>query len=290
MIHPTTSAPISPDFRYTQEILLEETRKDWGKITKEVPNKSMQLEPIKKEVARAFQGYQCALNGQLPFMILGDETLRSEQSLLNNVGTLATEPQTDQKVTEKFLKEVMNIPQKDRQFKEVVKTHLTQGAVLNDSNWWLYRNDLFMLGAIHARKEFHIASKRGVEPRDDQLWDKENGYSRVLGRELVMLEMAGYKRVQGPSKLGIVFTPPREGTVAPLTLTQCRQRFAELKSAADIRGILGNQVTNTCARNPVSNENAPADQSPSVQLGARVTPLIPPRSVGVQKSIDLRSI
>jgi hypothetical protein len=230
---------------YNKDNLLQEIQPMWSQIAREVPKKTMKIGIPKVEAERGARAYENAFNSFLPFVILGDATIREEETLIQNMGTLATDPQVNQKKISDFLEESLKLENKNKQLKSAVKVHTTQGALLNDSNWWPFRNDMFMLGSIHSGKEFHLAFKNGKEPSDDSLWDNANKRPRVLGRELIMLALAGYKKVEkgqisacvNPIDLEQVYVLPKNYRASELTLTVCRKKFAEITSAADIRNL-----------------------------------------------------
>lgn len=234
---------------YSEDLLYQEVRPMWAEIVQEVPKKLMRTGTPKVEVKRGMEAYQNAYEAFLPFMILGGEGIREEDNLLKNVGTLATDPQVNLKKIADFLQRTLRLEKGDKQLKTAVKVHTTQGAILNDSNWWPFRNDMFMLGAIHSEKEFHLATENGKEPSDDILWDKKNKRPRVVGRELIMLALAGYQKEAGelippagqsPSKKlkGWIFVLPKQNRARELTLSVCRKKFTEIHSAADIRNLI----------------------------------------------------
>ena len=240
---------------YDLKTLNSEAMKMWSSLIKEVPSKSHKLEPPKKEIERGFNAYTAAHDSNLPFIVLGEADLRIDEILIKNMGTLATDSQFNQVTIKEFLVSTSpNTPPK--QLKELVQKHLTNGSIINDSNWWIFRNDMFMLGGVHGNKEFHLASKKGQMPEDHLLWDKENNRPRVLGRELIMLAKAGYKLVQGPKSLGMVFVPPTDADqMPPLTLSQFRAEVAKVKSIDDIKAIFKYVVENNCAHTPVNSKN-----------------------------------
>lgn len=232
---------------YNNNVLFSEIRPIWSEIAREIPNASMRIGSPKVEAKRGAEAYENAFNGFLPFVILGNEKIREEETLLQNMGTLATDPQVNQKKISRFLDTTSPSKMNGKQLKTAVKIHTTQGAILNDSNWWLFRNDMFVLGSIHSGKEFHLASKAGKEPSDDLLWDAEHNRPRVLGRELIMLAAAGYQKAEQttyrkkgrvtPLNLEHAFFLPEGKQTTELMLSACRKKFAEIKSAAEIRTL-----------------------------------------------------
>ncbi|WP_068470151.1 hypothetical protein [Candidatus Protochlamydia phocaeensis] len=189
---PTSSAVLAP--YYTEKTLFAETIVQWSRISREVPNPSMRLESPKKEVKRAFEAYINAFKGLLPLVLLGGKEIRTLE-YEKNFGVLAIkESQVDEKVMGAFLRTTFSSLQESLSLKKRVKLHVTEGAILNATKWWLYINDLAILGAIHADKEFHVVSEEKESLPFEDLWDVKNARPRVLGRELAMLMIAGYER------------------------------------------------------------------------------------------------
>lgn len=187
---------------------------NWGRTVGSEAGRAKILAP-KKEMARTVEAYQNAMAPSMPVVLLGSTTMRDEPLIVLNFGTLSTNntPQYNYKVLgteyQKATGRVLN--------RKAVLDHLSKGAVINDSNWWILRNDAFMLGAIHASKDFHICYEgmrgvsRGVPPQA-LIWDDSNGRFRALGRELTMLFQAGYQPVYHQyrgDRTALSFLPPR---------------------------------------------------------------------------------
>ena len=63
------------------------------------------------------------------------------------------------------------------------------GSVLHyNSGWHFFMNDVWLLGGIHARRQFHIASPR----HRNNIIDPIGGHLTVTGRELTGLREFGY--------------------------------------------------------------------------------------------------
>lgn len=216
-----------------------EVMSKWSEIAKEVPNKTMRLESPKKEIKRAFEAYQNALNGPLEVILLGDASLRENMELIQNFGSLATESQVDHKVMKEFLKKALiasdsDVHSRHLNLKKIVKYHVTQGAIMYDSKWWILRNDAFILGGIHSKKQFHIVQKTALTA--SQIWDFANNRPTVLGRELIMLMAASYSKVEDVDqrKFGMIFIPPCERERLNITLMDCREKIASITRLEDI--------------------------------------------------------
>ncbi len=202
----TDSSGAVPVYQSATE-LYKEIRPQWAKIIKHV---GIQLKPPKAEAQRGFDAYMNAMSSHMPIVLLGAENMREDMELIYNMGTLATDPQVDIKDISKHIALTHDL-KPGKPLKMQVERHVKAGAIVNDSNWWIFRNDLFMLGAIHAGKEFHISyagikpGRHGIPPRE-VLWDDKNKRPRALGREILMLAASGFT----PKffKRGLSFVPP----------------------------------------------------------------------------------
>lgn len=231
---------------YSKTSFYNEVAKMWPSIVKETDRP---LKKPKDEIERGFEAYENALNNS-GIVVLGSEALRENKILIENLGTLATEPQANEKVMRTFLRKINpNLPSP----KQAAKQHLTLGAVINDSNWWIFRNDTLMLGALHGQKDFHLVTDREGDIPNSLLWDKEAKRPRVLGRELIMLHLHGYQRIQTPRNyLGIFFAAPTEPKL--LTLKECRTAIGNVKDVKQIREIFDRTFRNSPVREPVEEK------------------------------------
>lgn len=232
----------------------------WNEITREGREFTFAFAKKEKEIGMAFKGYLLALDTNLPLLLLGGAEMRDDLALQTNFGVLATKPQCNEKMIREIFKKVHPPKENANQsVKEVVKSHVTRGSIINESNWWIFRNDMFILGAIHGKREFHIARPKGNRPSEEMLWDAKTNRPRALGRELIMLKAAGYQRIDSPARedyqeisslrkvIGMVFAPPVEGPKI-LTLTEAREAIKQVKSVKDIQEIFSKKYSNDCAR------------------------------------------
>lgn len=74
------------------------------------------------------------------------------------------------------------------------------GSILSASHWSLLANDAWVLGAIHARTEFHFASPL----RWDNLWDERGRRMTVTAREVIGITAFGYRISRPVPKLEAV--------------------------------------------------------------------------------------
>lgn len=179
----------------------DEVSEKWKEIRAECPpilqEKKSSLR--EEEARRGYALYRHAYLGRLPFIILGGPEIRSDLELIQNCGTISTIPQIrdeNLEILRLFMKKVLlpknAFPSPSVNPELFLKDHLRKGSILCESNWWPFQNDAFMFGAVHAHKDFHM----GFLPRKDLVWDEENGRPTVLGRELFLLALCGYRRIQ----------------------------------------------------------------------------------------------
>ncbi|NGX38851.1 MAG: hypothetical protein KR126chlam1_00166 [Chlamydiae bacterium] len=234
---------------YTSKKTLQEEMKGlYADLSRETPKGK--LLPPKQEALRGYTAYELGSDTNLPFIILGAADIREDEDLLHSFGTLATEPQANEREVKKFLAKSLVLSPKTA--KKITKNHLTRGSIVNDSNWSVFRNDMFMLGAIHAGKEFHVVTQKKGKISDKLLWDKKNNRPRVLGREIYLLYLHGFQRIDADKNMGVVFAPPAE-PYKNLTLTDCRNAIASIKSVKDIREIFEAIYANRCTRSPLDS-------------------------------------
>jgi hypothetical protein len=152
-----------------------------------------------EEFDNAWQVYSNAANTQLTLLVLGDISIRSDEDLLQNVGTTA------------------NFPMRS---KKSLAASNQKGSVLNEKYWWPMINDAWVLGGVHSLTPFHMAYNS--RPPDDDLWDLRGKRPRVLGRELLGLFTFGYRRIRHSheAKLGIVFAPVNKTKATQATFAE----------------------------------------------------------------------
>lgn len=121
---------------------------------------------------KCYQLYLNSFHGKLPFMVIGDELLKTKNERYN-FGVLAID-----KPLYPLL--VAGPP-----------TEMNTGAILSEKDWCVTLNDCYILGSVHARKSFHLYEVLGRLEKGS-FWDEIAKRPRVLGRELMMLKQAGY--------------------------------------------------------------------------------------------------
>ncbi len=200
---------------------------DFSQQVSEVWDSSLAKKQIKTSQAshredfekRCYKMYLNAIEGILPFMVVGHEGLCESVEMLYNFGVLSTD--------EPFCK---------KEIKGPLPTEMHQGAVLSQSNWSVLLNDSYIFGAIHARKSFHLYEPEGRLPNKN-FWDDQNQRPRVLGREVMMLKAAGYIRLEHPyPSLEKVLIPGADRRVGLKELIAAAEKTESLES---IRVFIG---------------------------------------------------
>lgn len=141
--------------------------------------------PFEQELDYGYQMYQNCYKASLEMLVLGDESIRGDKQLLSNLGATSVEPSSPA---------AKAIKSKD-------PSRINHGAVLNERYWWPFFNDCWVMGGVHGKHEFHLG--HADWPDDAELWDASNARPKMLGRELLILSIAGY--VVRKSALGMVF-------------------------------------------------------------------------------------
>ncbi len=172
------------------------------------------------DVLNAWRLYNCANRSSLGMLILGGAKIRKDEALVANFGVTSqaspTDPQEKALVAE--LERVRQIQRLAPGLADAPQVTGT-GSILSDRTWTPLLNDAFILGGAHAGHEFHLAEdsadtyftfrrtraafeRRATSTADDWigffrthpelLWDRTQDTPRVLARELIGLQAAGY--------------------------------------------------------------------------------------------------
>lgn len=214
---------------------------EFGDAIREVHQENKQLKATidipKKEGPKLVSMIKAGGSARLPFIILGKSDLRVDQEYVNNFGTTAVNPQHNQKTIMDFFKKIHpGIAQKA--LKEEVTEHLTGGSILNDANWYPFKNDCFIYGAIRKNKEFHLGILHSGM-KEEFLWDSDRNRPTVLGREIIMVMQSGYQMHN--TKYGMILMPPCKGSVdsQDATVSRYRDGIKQIKSGKEILKLLG---------------------------------------------------
>jgi len=159
-----------------------------------------------EEIDDAWEMYLNTRESLLREQLLGETKMRTNVPLLQNFGTASGTTTTAERGT---------LIVETRHGRQVKKTSiganqitakvgvddqedmLRRGSVLNDGYWWTFKNDAWVMGCVHGLKVMQL-SKEGLSQLsdlDDLVWDSGAKRPRVLGRELIGLHAAGYKRI-----------------------------------------------------------------------------------------------
>lgn len=169
------------------------------------------------------------------FMVLGKEGIRSDTPLMKNLGIMrdsCSPLQIDKKITDTY--KGMFPSATTPLVQHYVKTLSTQGAIMNTSRWHILKNDCFIYGALQSQKTFHLALQT-LTVKD--LWNDSENRPTVLGRELYMLKLSGYKAHQ--THLEMLFSPPEPNSPNPEPASLSRYRKC-IDSITKVNDILDN--------------------------------------------------
>ncbi|WP_068470153.1 hypothetical protein [Candidatus Protochlamydia phocaeensis] len=217
-------SPIDPQPFY------KEVKTQWAFIVKEGlgnPGKNP-----KDGGERAYQVYMHTYHSYFRFIILGPDRLRNEEKLVGNVKLIVAQSK-----------------KKSREDSDSLS-----GSILGEKQWSLLVNDAFILGGMHAGKDFHIATPKKQErfPSLDKLWNASTHSLRPLGREIIILKLSGYKCVDAHN-LGIVFCCCFSDQI-PKSLTELRNRVKALDSL-EVQQILENPIDDELQFQKPSNKD-----------------------------------
>ncbi len=173
-------------------------QKHWGEFSKEKmgnPGRNP-----KEGAALGYTIYIRSMSKGLGIAVIGPNRLRDDLALVENVGSVLGNSSIKIK---KLSKEA---------------SYQFAGAILGEKQWSGIINDLFMLGAVHANKEFHFSIPAVKTLKLADLWNAEKQVLTTTGRELLLLLIAGYASVPLKNKLemifGQVFVPPAAGRLS----------------------------------------------------------------------------
>lgn len=141
---------------------------------------------VEDQYAYGFSMYENARRSSLGLLVLGDASIRGDRDLLVNLGVSS--------VTADDAAGVITGEEREER--------RSRGAVLNELHWWPFFNDCWVLGGIHGRMQFHLGREQW--PADHELWNGADGCPRMLGRELMILSVAGYA-LEMAGSMGMVF-------------------------------------------------------------------------------------
>lgn len=171
---------------YTRESFIAEAERCRDAIRTVAPPWHANLPTIEDPYAYGFSMYENARRSSLGLLVLGDASIRGDRDLLVNLG-----------VSSVTADDAAGVVTGDE-----IEERRSRGAVLNELRWWPFVNDCWVLGGIHGRMEFHLGREQW--PVEDEVWDGGTGRPRMLGRELMILSVAGYA-LEMAGSMGMVF-------------------------------------------------------------------------------------
>ncbi len=231
--------------------------KHWDRIRLEAPTS---LSDMRKEAEMAHSLYFSATKASLP-IVLGGSDIREDLHLLHNFGLIAGDPPQEivrnlrrtcsapavleiegksTHTTQPTVQSEMVTALKTEAFAE---SHFTGGSVICDTGWSLLRNDMIILGGIHAGIEFHLAMPEGKWPSRENVWDDTSHRMRVFGREIAMLCHAGYQLKVLPNQMGYIFYKPCGVDTSSVTLESCRNYAETITAPEQILALLDSVKT-----------------------------------------------
>lgn len=110
--------------------------------------------------------------------------------------------------------------------------HRSSGSTLWSTYWSVPLNDAWLMGGIHARLPFYVASPRTKE----NVTDPTFGFT-VTGRELIGLLRFGYE-LNPNTSLGEVFECKQPGRAASATFVDYEAAFQQAKRTADWKPLV----------------------------------------------------
>lgn len=137
--------------------------------------------------------YNNTINTELPFILLGRDRIRTQPDLAANFGLC---------------------------------TAKTTGSILGEHQWSLLINDAFMLGGIHSGKEVLVYMNTDFQRK--MLWDDKSCSLTSFGRELAILQFAGFQRGATRCDNEIIFSlskeaPNPKGITLPMIWAHLKQ-------------------------------------------------------------------
>jgi hypothetical protein len=114
--------------------------------------------------------YHNTVDADLPFILLGRDQIRTIPDLAANFGLCTTR---------------------------------TQGSILGERQWSLLINDAFILGGIHSRKDVLVMMNKDF--KRNMLWNDKSCSLTSFGRELAILQFAGFQRISTFSQTEVIF-------------------------------------------------------------------------------------
>jgi hypothetical protein len=151
------------------------------------------------EVQDAWELYRNTRESLLKEQLLGETKMRTDVELMQNFGTASgTKTTAERGLLKEGKTNISAASITSKVSGAASKTDmLRKGSVLNDGWWWTFKNDAWLIGCAHGLKVMQLSSigLAQLSDLDALMWDSSARRPRVLGRELIGLNAAGYKRV-----------------------------------------------------------------------------------------------
>lgn len=214
----------------------------FAKLIKDLPHfaTGASYTDLETQVEKCFEIYANAYHGHFDVVLLCNTAQRSDRDVIYNFGTISSEPGFhDMTGMERAFSSCVAGGRAFRctDLEDVTRSfdrHMRRGALINERHWWPLMNDMAILGAIHKRKEFHLAYDG--PPPDGDIWDTRENRPRVLGRELIMCLGSGYNVKVDPRTRGIILLPDSS---LPLPSYHELHKLIKRAGLEDIQRFLG---------------------------------------------------
>src|SRR5262245_37266897 len=187
--------------QFSKDSLTQYCKSHWNEIHKEQmgnPGRN-----FKEAAALGHTVYSRALVKGVGIAIIGPNRLRENVELVGNVGCV-----------------LGNVSNAIKRLPE--DSYICAGAILGEKQWSGLINDLFMLGSVHAKKQFQFSLPSETELKLTYILNTENEHLTTTGRELLLLLLAGYVKASAKKIFGHVFFLPK-GKLEEITLEQYRE-------------------------------------------------------------------
>lgn len=142
----------------TIDVLRADIRANWAALYKD--NRNRNLKP-KSAAENAHQIFKNTFDSGKDYIVIGPDCLRDKEGLAKMHGLI---------------------------------TIKKQGALLGEKEWSLLINDCFLLAAIRGKKKVVIVNFTKECLTIERIWDKRTNTLTTMGRELAILQEAGYIR------------------------------------------------------------------------------------------------
>lgn len=212
----------------------------WNDITATKPN-WYKLRDYNVEVPDAWALYLNTRDSLLKEQLLGETKMRTDVGLMQNFGTASGTKTTAERGT-LFDDSKARIPTKSltaKVGKDMTEDLLRKGSVLNDGWWWTFKNDAWVMGCVHGLKVMQLSSEglAQLSDLDALMWDNKALRPRVLGRELIGLNAAGYKRVVHFSYKEVEVRDPTDQRVGKDVVLRKVKRAFEKEGTIGLLGL-----------------------------------------------------